>query len=358
VATAAGSHIDREQRGMDEALVDAIAELPTINPTVDTANAHGLSTSIDSSVRAMRDRAHVALSGGGPRLARDRQAVLTIARYRIVPFRLLGELVFPGLHASVLTRRIQALGELGFVQTWEERLTRGGRPRYALLTAKGLAWAHAELAAASHGTPHAQLVRFMLGSRAKRPLTLSPNTAPPFLTHQNETNTLVAGLARNPELGITWASTWHRPFPNEIRGVALPQPDAVLVATTSSTPHLVFLEHDRNQESQASFAARKTQRYQLLLDLGLARELLGFETFTVWVTVLDPNNRRPLDRVRALREVSAAAPMFRFTLAGWAHAFAGKHWLACETRLQTDSRRPDDHELVGPFHTDSPSWTR
>jgi hypothetical protein len=246
---------------------------------------------------------------------------------------------------------MQALEQAGYLTVWEERLSRGGHPRYALLTQHGLSWAIEALRASAAGQPHEQLVRIMLGTRPRKPLVLAPNTAPPFLRHQIETNKIAASFTHAAGFGIAWASTWHRPFPNEVRGVAMPQPDGVLVSIKAGQPHLFFLEHDRSQESPGSFAERKTRRYQLLLDLGLAPELLGFDTFTVLVTVVDPANQRPFDRIRALQEVSAAAPMMRFTLAGWAQADPGAaQWFAPETPIATSSTRPEDHTgLAAPF---------
>jgi hypothetical protein len=277
--------------------------------------------------------------------------LLEIARYRLVSFAHLKEFLFSNRHSSVLTRRMQALVRAGFLTTWDEHLARGGHPRFALLTPKGLTWAMETLRASAARRPHDQLVGFMLRTRTRRPLTLAPHTAPPFLPHQVETNGLAATFARTPALGITWASAWHRPFPNAIRGVALPQPDAVLVQASSDGPRLFFLEHDRSQESPGSFAERKTQRYQLLLDLGLACELLGFASFTVLVTVLDPVNHRLFDRIRVLQEVSLGFPIMRFAPAGWAHAApTAAVWFTPETPVRSSSFRPEDHAgLVSPF---------
>jgi len=338
----AGSSIDREERETEPPLPDALEELLDSNPTVDRERPGLLIPPFDSNKPASPD---------GPPLPRDREVLLEIARYRIVSFAHLKAFVFSNRHGSVLTRRMQALEQAGYLTVWEERLSRGGHPRYALLTQRGLSWAIEELRSGAAGRTHEQLVRFMLGTRPRKPLVLAPNTAPPFLPHQIETNRIAASFASAAGLGIRWASTWHRPFPNEVRGVAMPQPDGVLVALIGGQPHLLFLEHDRSQESPGSFAERKTQRYQLLVDLGLARELLGFDTFTVLVTVVDPVSQRPFDRIRALQDVSAAAPMMRFTLAGWAQAHPGAaQWFTPETPIETSSTRPEDHAgLVGPF---------
>jgi hypothetical protein len=218
------------------------------------------------------------LTEGGPALARDQEAVLEIARYRIVSFAHLRRFVFSNRSPAVITRRMQALERAGYTTTWEDRAPTGGHPHYALLTDRGLQWADRVLRDQTRGRAHEQLVDFMLRARARRPLVLAPRTAPPFLPHQAETNLLTALLATAPRLQTAWASTWHRPFPNEARGAALPQPDAVLVLRTpDGRLHLAFLEHDRGQESPGSFAERKSLRYQLLLDLGLAPELFGFE---------------------------------------------------------------------------------
>jgi protein involved in plasmid replication-relaxation len=338
----AGSTIDREQVETELPLPDAIEELLDSNPTVDSERAELLIAPFDIKN---------PLSSSGPTLLRDQEVLVEIARYRILSFSHLRELIFSNRHGSVLTRRMQALEEAGYLSVWEERLSKGGHPRYALLTQQGLDWAIEALRAIAAGQAHEQLVHLMLGARPKKPLVLAPNTAPPFLPHQVETNRIAASFARAPSLGISWASTWHRPFPNEVRGVAMPQPDAVLVAIAGGQPHLLFLEHDRNQESPGSFAERKTQRYQLLLDLGLAPELLGFDTFTVLVTVVDPVHQRPFDRIRALQEVSAAAPIMRFTLAEWAETRPeAAVWFTPETRIETASLRPDDHAgLVSLF---------
>ncbi|HKR63650.1 MAG TPA: replication-relaxation family protein [Thermoanaerobaculia bacterium] len=292
------------------------------------------------------------LVAGGPRLLRDRFTLLEITRYRVVSFRQLQAQVFGNLHKAVLTRRVQALKVAGFLSTWEDRLVLGGRPCFALPTKDGLTWALDELKAETAGTPHAKLVQTMIGETAKRPLMLAPRTAPPFLPHQDETNRVVAALEAIPELGITWASTWHRPFPNAVRHVAMPQPDAVLVATHDGVPHLVFLEHDRGQEAPASFAQKKAKRYASLALFGFTQELFGFTHFTVWVTVNDVANGKPLQRIRALQAVSENARMMRFTLAGWIPAYAHERpvWFTPGMKITNNERRPDVHpNLVDAF---------
>ena len=289
---------------------------------------------------------------GGPTLLRDRVALLEIVRYRLLSFRQLQSQVFTNLHKTVLTRRMQALKQAGFIATWEERLTVGGHPRYALPTRTGLEWALQELKAETNGLPHRRLVRLMIGETGKRPLELAPRTAPPFLPHQEETNRVVAALEAQPDLGVTWVSTWHRPFPNAIDDLRMPQPDGVLVATRDGKPHLVFLEHDRGQEAPASFARKKAERYYELSLYGIAQELFGFDDFTVWVTINDVANRKPLQRIRTLQAVSRNARMMRFTLAGWipAHGHRRPIWFTPTTAVVAPEHRPDAHtSLTGAF---------
>lgn len=344
------SAIDRGESNDSAPLPEAIDEVLTLNPTVEGAGGPLLIPPIDINNPVNLAPAPIRIPPDGPVLQRDREALLEIARYRLVPFAHLKEFIFPNRDASVLTRRMQALERAGFITTWEDHLARGGHPRFALLTQRGLSWAMETLRAAAVGYPHTQLVTFMLRTRTRKPLILAPHTAPPFLPHQVETNRLAATLARMAALGITWTSTWHRPFPNEVRGVAMPQPDAVLVSMAGGQPQLFFLEHDRSQESPGSFAERKTQRYQLLLDLGLARELFGFEDVTVLVTVVDPVSHRLFERIRALQEVSAAAPMLRFAPAGWVHtAPDAAVWFTPETPIQTTSLKPRDHAGLVPL---------
>lgn len=345
----AGGSIDREECAPSEPLADAADAALAINPALDGETGGFVIAPVDSN--DLRRFSTSPVLADGPRLARDRAAVLEIARYRVVSFAHLREFIFVGTHASVLTRRMLALKAAGFLTTWDERLPIGGHPRYALLTERGLRWATQALCTGASGQADEQLVRFMLRSRLRKPLVLAPHTAPPFLPHQNETNRLAAVLARRPALAAVWSSTWHRPFPNEVRGVAMPQPDAVLVTTIGGAPQLVFVEHDRTQESPGSFAERKTTRYQLLLDLGLARECLGFDTFTVLVTVTDPTRQRPLDRIRALQEVSRGAPFMRFTVAEWAvREPEAAIWFTPETPIQSGAMIAHDHGgLVAAF---------
>jgi hypothetical protein len=355
-ASVAERHISRVSSNTPSSLPDAENAVLPMTPTGNTETGAcvtppGNSEGYDAAVLPGPER-H-ALVAGGPSLPRDRAALLEIARYRILGFRDLNAQVFKGRRHPVISRRMKELTTSGYLTTWEQRLVVGGRPRYALLTAKGLAWALAELAAEAEGKPHEKLVRFMIGDRAKKPLVLAPGSAPNFLPHQLETNRLVAALERVPSLGIVWASTWHRPLPNEIDKEDMPQPDAVLVAIHNGEPHLIFLEHDRNAESPASFVRKKTDRFSLFRDYEFAEELFGIRNFTVWVTVTDPVDHKPMERLRVLREASRDAPMMLFTLAGWAHGHAPADipiWFNNRVQPRNDGLHPEEHQgLVGPF---------
>lgn len=346
--------IDRASAPSVAAHPDATVEHVPVNPTVDVPAQTALTAAEDTPPTQPPHHADATheLVPGGPTLLRDRVALLEIARYRLLSFRQLHQHVFTNLHKTVVTRRMQALTEAGFITTWEERLAVGGRPRYALPTRRGLEWALEEFKAEAKALPHERLVRLMIGETGKRPLELAPRTAPPFLPHQDETNRVVAALVAQPHLSVTWASTWHRPFPNAIDGLRMPQPDAVLVATREGHPHLVFLEHDRGQEAPASFARKKAERYYELSLYGMARELFAFDDFTVWVTVNDVAGRKPLQRIRTLQAVSRNAGMMRFTLAGWipVHGHRMPIWFTPATPIETRAHHPDAHEArVGAF---------
>jgi hypothetical protein len=347
------TYIDRVSPLTGEAHPDAIEEPVASNPTV-ANEAGGLLAPLvdmpDPQPACLPEHPH-DLIPGGPRLLRDRLALLDIVRFRILSFRDVHARIFGVLHKAVVTRRMQSLERLGYITVWEERLVVGGHPRYAIPTKKGLTWAIAELEAEARGKPHEKLVAFMRGADL-RPLVLQSYTAPPFLPHQLETNRVVMALEAIPELGITFASTWHRPFPNQIDRIAMPQPDAVLLAIREGKPHLVFLEHDRGQEAPASFARKKAERYHDLSLYGFTAGLFGLDAFSVWVTVNDVAEGKPLQRIRVLQGVSTKARMMRFTLADWIHAHGHDRpiWFSPSQSITGQENAPSAHSgLVGPF---------
>jgi hypothetical protein len=249
----------------------------------------------------------------GPRLRRDRLLVLHAVRCRFLSYTQLHALVFSGKHRAVVGRRILALEKEGWLRTWEERVPRGGHPRYALPTKKALFWARHVFLQESAETPHARLAATVLRDSSPIPLELEEGVIPKQLAHQRETNDIVLSLIGS-KLPVSWATSWHRPFPNKWEHLALPQPDAMIVMGE----RLVFIEHDRGHEALASFRRAKAERYAALRERhDILEALTGFCAFDVVVTIHAP---APLERLRALQEVvrtTHGTSMIRFTLEQW-----------------------------------------
>ena len=160
------------------------------------------------------------------------------------------------------------------------------------------------------------LIERMLPERGRRSLTLKAGTVPAFLAHQRECNDLAISLAGNP--ATRWVSSWDRPFTPSIGGVAMPQPDLVLVRSVRGSEELVFVEHDRGNESRAHFEHAKISRYAQLARLPqFCEDVLGFRSFRVAVSVVDAQKSRPEDRQHEIeRWVDAAGASRLFTVAG------------------------------------------
>jgi hypothetical protein len=250
--------------------------------------------------------------------------LLALGRCRILSFDQLRRAVFPDLSAQRVGQRLHALAANGWLHIWEDVSRIGGRPRYALPTQRSLAFALDALHAASIRHASARLASLMLRGRPRRPLVLHPRTTPAFLAHQRECNDLLLAYRRIPAAHLLWSTSFDRPFPLRERGVALPQPDYVMLLERGGAPALVFGEHDRGHESLAHFRRTKAERYAALAARPeLTLELFGFERFMVWVTVLDARAGAPLRRVQTLARIAreaAASDVFAFTLAGWAVA--------------------------------------
>jgi hypothetical protein len=253
--------------------------------------------------------------------SRDRSLVLAVARMRVLTYGQAGRLLFPGRHASIVTRRARVLVRAGWLRRVRPRVERGGAPSYLLPSARGLAASLDFLRAETDGTAHSVLVRRMVPTRPRKPLALTETSS---LAHQREVNELLVAYVRAPELRVLWASSWERPFGRGPDAALLPQPDYVLVIERAGSPVLVFGEHDRGHESLAHFRAAKADRYApfaLLPDAAAAA--FGIPTVEVWVTVTDPLARRPRRRLQHLAEVisaAGAAPITRLALAGVANA--------------------------------------
>lgn len=289
---------------------------------------------------------------GGPNRPVDRELLLRATTLRVASFRQLHALVFPGQHFSGVGRHAAVLQKLGFATVWEDRLPQGGHPRYVVPTAAGIAWAHAELVARAARTPHATLVQHMLAGASRSPLQLAPFTAPTWFPHQRATNELVTRFALAAPLGVTWASAWHRPLPNAIDGLPLPQPDFVLVRLQGATSALVFGEVDRGHEPLATFARVKSERYAgLAASPDVLAQLTGFRSFEVWVVV--DSAQQPVERLTALHAATRrtyGASMLRFTVFPWAlDAPTGAIWFDAEHAPAHASRHRLEHaNLIAP----------
>lgn len=284
-------------------------------PTPETPSRHAAPTGGDPNGTGSTAAALAALP------SRDRSLVLAAARMRVLTYGQAGRLVFPGRHASIVTRRARALVDAGWLRRVRPRVERGGAPSYLLPSTRGLAASLDFLIAETDSTALAFLVRRMVPTRPRKPLALTEATP---LAHQREVNELLVAYARAPGLRVLWASSWERPFGRGPDAALLPQPDYMLVIERDGSPVLVFGKHDRGHESLAHFRATKAERYApfaLLPDAAAAA--FGIPTVEVWVTVTDPLARKPRRRLRHLADVilaAGAAPITRLALAGVAHA--------------------------------------
>jgi hypothetical protein len=276
---------------------------------------------------------HAASSRGDPRgtditaaalaalPSRDRALLLAVARMRVLAYGQVGRLLFPGRHASIVTRRARVLVRAGWLRRMRPRVERGGAPSYLLPSARGLAASLDLFLVETDGTPLSVLVRRMVPTRPRKPLALATTSS---VAHQREVNELLVAYARAPELRILWASSWERPFGRGPDAALLPQPDYVLVLERAGNPVLVFGEHDRGHESLAHFRATKAERYApFALLSNAASSAFGIPAVEVWVTVTDPVAHRPRRRRLHLADVilaAGAAPITRLALAGVANA--------------------------------------
>jgi hypothetical protein len=252
----------------------------------------------------------------------DRAVLLALARCRFLSFDQVRRAAFPQLSSQRVGQRLHSLADAGWITTWEDVSRIGGRPKYALPTRRALTVAHTLLAAGALPTAAAQTASLLLRSAPRRPLVLEPRITPAFLAHQRECNDLLLAYGTIPGVRLLWATSSDRPLPLHAGGIALPQPDSVLVIERAGAASLIFGEHDRGHESLAHFRRTKAERYAALAARpSLVRELFGFDHFTVWVTVLDARTGTPLRRMASLVEVArraAASDVMAFTLAGWA----------------------------------------
>lgn len=258
-----------------------------------------------------------------PPVARSKEdeLLLWLVRLRFLSSDQIQQLLYRGLHPSLVSRALKRLQERRDIVIWDEPRGRGGRRRYGVPTATGTRRA---LSMIMHAYPDrtGQLIDAMLPDHGRRPLTLPSGVVPPFLMHQRECNDVAIDLARDP--ATVWVSTWDRPFRPSIGGVSMPQPDFVLVRTTAASPALIFGEHDRGQESRAHFERAKIRRYVELARLPqFCEDVCGFRSFRVVVTVAGMSDDRCARRVAELETWIAnagATGLLRVTRAEGTHA--------------------------------------
>jgi len=148
--------------------------------------------------------------------------------------------------------------------------------------------------------------------------------------HQRDVNRLCIGFRATLGKRLLWFAAIDRPCPNRVNGIAMPQPDFVLVVAGDRGPELVFGEHDRGSESLTHFREAKVERYAELASLpSFCQDIFGFATFRVLITVMDPIHRRPHHRIAMLNELVRAAgraELFDIHLAGKVHTHPGVVW--------------------------------
>jgi hypothetical protein len=264
----------------------------------------------------------------------DRTVLLALARCRFLSFDQVRRAAFSQLSPQRVGQRLHSLADAGWITTWEDVSRIGGRPKYALPTRRTLTVAHTLLAAGALPTAAALTASLLLRSAPRRPLVFTQRSTPGFLAHQRECNDLLLAYGTIPDLRLLWATASDRPLPLHAGGIALPQPDSVLVVKRAGAASLIFGEHDRGHESLAHFRRTKAERYAALAARpALVRELFGFDHFMVWVTVLDARAGTPLRRLASLVEVArraAVSDVMAFTLAGWAASTPASPIWFCE----------------------------
>jgi hypothetical protein len=281
--------------------------------------------------------------------SRDREAVRALVQLRVLTYNQLRALSYPSAHPSVTRRRVQQLVREGVLTVWESPARSGGHTRYALPTTSAVRAISAALVRETAAEPFAPLIRLMLPQTAKRALRLSGRTRPNWLAHQMEINTLVLRLRETTRL--RWMSSWDCPFPSRLASFDLPQPDYVVIEEHAEGPRLVLGEHDRGSEPVERFVARKVLLYAALAAFPDACEHhFGVRAFTVRISVTDPVHGAPMRRLRDLLEATRraggaeVANLFRFTLAGWLHAFPHEPiWFDSTDELPHMSVRWQEH---------------
>ena len=297
-------------------------------PLVEPARPDALEATASLTPRRAEPReAPLARSGLVPTGPRDTQMLLTAAQLRCVAYAHLHALVFPDRDRSVMSRRVSALSGGGWLTRWSEPTLHGGAPRFVVPTRRGLEWAWPRLEATATSDGLAPLITLMRPTATRHTLTLRPGERPSWFRHQWEINALVVAWRRCPAIQVRWASSRDQPFPHDVAGVPMPQPDGVLIVEHLGRRTLVLLEHDRGHESLAHWQRAKVDRYAALAALPhVATHAFGVERFMVLVTVLDVLTQHPTRRLTQLADSAArggAGDVMAFALAG---AVAADPW--------------------------------
>lgn len=254
-------------------------------------------------------------SENGPEVPRDRQAILHLARMRVLSFDQLARLTYFNANKTVARRRLRRLRDRGWVDVWQRPVAQGGAPRYAYPTKRALQWAQEVTSRATEGTVLERLVQLMTPATPRQPWKLEPGVIPMFLAHTEEANDVLIAWLRQSGERVLWASSWDCPFPEHIEWQTMPQPDYVLVLERDGVPQLVFGEHDRGTETR-EVVARKFRVYQTWIETpDVAERTFGFSSFQVFVTVSGERVARRLDQLARLAREEGVERFTTFLLA-------------------------------------------
>lgn len=330
--------ITHESNIGDGALPDALAPVAIPTPVRDTVrDTPAMSLATAANLDSLPER--------------DHETLRRLVQLRLLTYSQLRSLSYAGAHASVTRRRVKQLVQAGLLSTWESPSRHGGHTRYALPTPAAVRAITGELVRSVEREPFAPLIDLMIPQTTRRPLQLSGagGPAPNWFAHQTEVNTLLLKL--HGAQPLHWLSSWDCPFPSRLASFVLPQPDYILIEALDDGPRLVFGEHDRGSEPVDRFIARKVLLYAALAAFPEAcRHHFGFETFTVHVSVTDPIHQTPMRRLMDLLSATRRAGgeevgnLFRFTLAGWLHAYPREPiWFAPGDAPSHESVRWQEH---------------
>lgn len=321
----------------------------TLPPQTDAFATVANPTPVRDTVRDTRPSSIATVANLDVLPERDRDMLRRLVQLRLLTYTQIRSLSYESAHPSVTRRRVSQLVQAGLLLTWERPSRSGGHTRYAMPTPTTVRAITADLARNADREPFAPLIRLMMPQTTRRALQLSGATAPNWLAHQTEVNTLL--LAHNAALPLRWMSSWDCPFPSKLTSFVLPQPDYILIEAHDDGPRLVFGEHDRGSEPVDRFMARKVLLYAALAAFPEAcAHHFGLPTFSVRVTVTDPVRRAPMrrliDLLAATRRAggSEVTELFRFTLAGWLHAYPREPiWFAPLDEPRHESVRWQEH---------------